>query len=155
MASELSRFIETELRNKGFDYNEEEEDLEADNPHQSLMGALRVEVRIYPLPMTPLLPSMIVPLHSIEGCHGITLFIELDQHRKYPITIPRLVNVGTCQRARDTEEAVQHQAGCMHRWRHCTGLGRMGTADSQLQAWSSRRCVPLPHAWHHVYFCAV
>lgn len=41
MASELSQFIESELRNKGYAY----EDEEADNPHQTLIGALRVEVR--------------------------------------------------------------------------------------------------------------
>jgi len=43
MASELSTFIERELKTKGFAYDED--DPEADNPHQSLMGALRVEVR--------------------------------------------------------------------------------------------------------------
>eukprot|EP00879_Flechtneria_rotunda_P013050 GHRR01013630.1.p1 GENE.GHRR01013630.1~~GHRR01013630.1.p1 ORF type:complete len:343 (+),score=154.91 GHRR01013630.1:365-1393(+) len=42
MASELSRFIEDELRNKGYAYDEDE--AEADNPHQTLIGALRVEV---------------------------------------------------------------------------------------------------------------
>lgn len=42
MASELSTFIESELRNKGYAYDEEEGG--ADAPHQSLIGALRVEV---------------------------------------------------------------------------------------------------------------
>lgn len=42
MASELSRFIEDELRSKGYKY--EDDDPEADNPTASLMGALRVEV---------------------------------------------------------------------------------------------------------------
>jgi hypothetical protein len=32
-----------ELRNKGYAYDEDE--AEADNPHQTLIGALRVEVR--------------------------------------------------------------------------------------------------------------
>lgn len=41
MASELSQFIESELRQKGYAY----EDDAADEPHQSLIGALRVEVR--------------------------------------------------------------------------------------------------------------
>eukprot|EP00879_Flechtneria_rotunda_P005869 GHRR01006175.1.p1 GENE.GHRR01006175.1~~GHRR01006175.1.p1 ORF type:complete len:187 (+),score=40.60 GHRR01006175.1:365-925(+) len=44
MASELSRFIEDELRNKGYAYDEDE--AEADNPHQTLIGALRVEARV-------------------------------------------------------------------------------------------------------------
>lgn len=52
MASELSSFIETELKNKGYAY--EEEDVEADNPHQSLMGALRVEVSARVHRVTPL-----------------------------------------------------------------------------------------------------
>jgi hypothetical protein len=39
MASELSKFIEDELRLKGIAFDEEEA------PHQTLMGALRVEVR--------------------------------------------------------------------------------------------------------------
>lgn len=44
MASELSKFIEDELRNKGYAYDDD--DAEAnDNPHTSLIGALRVEVR--------------------------------------------------------------------------------------------------------------
>lgn len=43
MASELSSFIENELRSKGYAYDED--DAEAnDNPHTSLIGALRVEV---------------------------------------------------------------------------------------------------------------
>lgn len=42
MASELSQFIEKELRNKGYAY--EDDNAEADNPHQTLIGALRVEV---------------------------------------------------------------------------------------------------------------
>ncbi len=41
MASELSSFIEQQLRQQGVDV--EADDVEADNPHQSLMGALRVE----------------------------------------------------------------------------------------------------------------
>ncbi len=45
MASELSSFIENELRNKGFAYDAEEDSEAADNPHTSLIGALRVEVR--------------------------------------------------------------------------------------------------------------
>ncbi|KAI8463150.1 MAG: hypothetical protein J3K34DRAFT_445072 [Monoraphidium minutum] len=44
MASELSTFIERELKNKGF--SNYDDDPEADNPHQSLMGALRVEARV-------------------------------------------------------------------------------------------------------------
>jgi hypothetical protein len=40
MASELSQFIESELRQKGYAYEDDEE-----NPHASLIGALRVEVR--------------------------------------------------------------------------------------------------------------
>lgn len=44
MASELSRFIEDELRNKGYAYDEDEAEAN-DNPHTSLIGALRVEVR--------------------------------------------------------------------------------------------------------------
>lgn len=43
MASELSRFIEDELRNKGYAYDEDEAEAN-DNPHTSLIGALRVEV---------------------------------------------------------------------------------------------------------------
>lgn len=43
MASELSTFIERELKNKGYNAYDDD-DPEADNPHQSLMGALRVEV---------------------------------------------------------------------------------------------------------------
>jgi hypothetical protein len=43
MASELSAFIEKELKNKGYAYDEEDPD--DANPHRSLMGALRVEVR--------------------------------------------------------------------------------------------------------------
>ena len=43
MASELSNFIEKELRTQGYAYDEEEP--ETSNEHQSLMGALRVEVR--------------------------------------------------------------------------------------------------------------
>lgn len=38
-ASELSQFIEQELKNKGYAYEDDE-----DNPHATLMGALRVEV---------------------------------------------------------------------------------------------------------------
>ena len=38
MASELSKFIEDELRLKGINFEDEEA------PHQALMGALRVEV---------------------------------------------------------------------------------------------------------------
>jgi hypothetical protein len=41
MASELSSFIEKELKSKGYDYRDEDD---VENPHQSLMGALRVEV---------------------------------------------------------------------------------------------------------------
>jgi len=44
MASELSQFIEKELRNKGYAY--EDDNAEADNPHQTLIGALRVEVMV-------------------------------------------------------------------------------------------------------------
>ncbi len=40
--SDLSKFIEEELKGKGMQF--EEEDEEEDNPHQSLMGILRVEV---------------------------------------------------------------------------------------------------------------
>lgn len=39
MASELSQFIESELRQKGYAYEDDE-----DNPHANLIGALRVEV---------------------------------------------------------------------------------------------------------------
>jgi hypothetical protein len=39
MASELSQFIESELRQKGYAYEDDE-----DNPHATLIGALRVEV---------------------------------------------------------------------------------------------------------------
>jgi len=58
MASELSQFIESELRNKGYAY----EDEEADNPHQTLIGALRVEVR----------PSCCSMLHKVlsSPCRG-------------------------------------------------------------------------------------
>lgn len=45
MASELSTFIEKELRTKGIADYDDEDDVEADNPHQSLMGALRVVSR--------------------------------------------------------------------------------------------------------------
>jgi hypothetical protein len=57
MASELSTFIEKELKSKGYNYDEEDPDnphqsLMGHNPHQSLMGALRVEVGAPAAPCT-------------------------------------------------------------------------------------------------------
>jgi hypothetical protein len=47
MASELSRLIEDELKNKGLYVEDEEEPTDEEAPHQALMGALRVEVRVW------------------------------------------------------------------------------------------------------------
>lgn len=101
MASELSRFIEDELRNKGYAYDDD--DPEADNPHASLMGALRVEVR----------GQQCAPGSVLPG----------------GLTVAWACCAGACEGAADPAEAGQPQAGGGHRRGHPAGGGGLGFAD--------------------------
>ena len=101
MASELSRFIEDELRNKGYAY--EEDDNEVDNPHASLMGALRVEVN-----------------QPAGRCRSLGyLFASITRPTPH---------AGTGEGPGDTKEAFQLEARSLHWRRHTAGHSRLDAA---------------------------